>query len=301
MRTDKQGQENAAEAECTAGNENAVQKNRTAGTVQAAVTENAAEVKAKKACSPVGVFDSGVGGISVLRSLVDLMPGEDFYFFGDSANAPYGTRPEEEIRRLTLAHAQRMVQNGVKALVIACNTATSAAIAALRERYPDMPVIGIEPALKPAVLSAMHPRVIVMATPGTVSGEKFRKLLSTYRSQGDILPLACPGLMEYVEQGILEGPELDGYLEKLLSPLLEIKTDAIVLGCTHYPFVRESIRKIAGDDVRILDGSEGTAHQLQRRIEEEGLSNPRRSGGRVIIEMSLPEKEGLARALLTGR
>ena len=257
------------------------------------------EEKERLRKSSIGVFDSGVGGVSVLRCMVRLLPGEDFYYFGDSVNAPYGTRPEEEIRALTLQHVDRMVQMGVKAVVIACNTATSAAIRTLRETYPDIPMIGIEPALKPAVLTGPHPRVVVMATPGTVAGKKFHLLLGQYREEAQIVPLACPGLMEFVENGILSGEALDTYLKDLLLPVMTEPVDALVLGCTHYPFVRNSITGIVGDTVRILDGSEGTAHQLKRRLREEGLLRDRQEGGSVTFEMSLPEKADLARRLLS--
>ena len=170
---------------------------------------------------PVGVFDSGVGGISVLRELVRLMPGEDYLFFGDSANAPYGVRPREEIKDLTLGHVQRMMDQGIKAVVIACNTATSAAISDLRAVYPNMPVIGIEPALKPAVMTASHPKVLVLATPGTVAGEKFRHLVHGFEEQADIQALPCPGLMEFVENGQMDSPELYDYLENKLAAYRE--------------------------------------------------------------------------------
>ena len=154
---------------------------------------------------PIGVFDSGVGGISVLRELVAQMPNENYIFFGDSKNAPYGTKTLEEVQQLTCADAEYLLSRGVKALVVACNTATSAAIRILREKYADMPVIGIEPALKPAVRAGGHPRVLVMATPMTLREEKFHALMQRFESDAEILRLPCPGLVEYVEQGVLEG------------------------------------------------------------------------------------------------
>ena len=154
---------------------------------------------------PIGVFDSGVGGISVLRELVAQMPNENYIFFGDSKNAPYGTKTLEEVQKLTCADAEYLLSRGVKALVVACNTATSAAIRILREKYADMPVIGIEPALKPAVHAGGHPRVLVMATPMTLREEKFHALMQRFESDAEILRLPCPGLVEYVEQGVLEG------------------------------------------------------------------------------------------------
>ena len=156
---------------------------------------------------PIAFFDSGVGGISVLRHAVKLLPNEDFLFFGDSANAPYGTRPKQEILELTLSHAARFHARGIKALVIACNTATSAAISELRRIYTDIPVIGIEPALKPAALMSPHPTVLVMATPGTVNGNKFHDLLGHYSGKADVIPLGCPGLMEFVKRVTPKAPK----------------------------------------------------------------------------------------------
>ena len=249
---------------------------------------------------PIAFFDSGVGGISVLREAVKLLPQEDFLFFGDSANAPYGTRPREEILQLTLGHAARFYERGIKALVIACNTATSAAITDLRRIYPSIPVIGIEPALKPAALMSSHPTVIVMATPGTVRGNKFHDLLGHYAAQAEVIPLGCPGLMEFVENGDTDGPEVTAYLTALLTPYLETAhVDAIVLGCTHYPFVAPVIRRVAGENVRIFDGGEGTARELRRRLTQENLLRDEAHSGSVLFENSLPERIGLCRSLLS--
>lgn len=248
---------------------------------------------------PIGVFDSGVGGVSVLREMVRLLPHEDFLFFGDSANAPYGTKTPEEVCRLTLDRAAYLVSRGAKALVIACNTATSAAIIPLREKYRDIPVIGIEPALKPASMVKEHPTVLVMATPMTVKGEKFHELASRFEGRTNVVPLGCPGLVELIENGMTEGPEIRGCLEDLLQPVLaSVKVDAVVLGCTHYPFVREEVRRIVGEDVPVLDGSLGTARELKRRLEECGLLSGRKRPGSVIFESSLPGKEKLCEKLL---
>lgn len=253
-----------------------------------------------RALLPVGVFDSGVGGISVLREMVKLLPKEDFLFFGDSANAPYGTKTPEQVRKLTMRQVRKLREQGVKAVVIACNTATSAAIGTLREAFADMPVIGIEPALKPAVALGKAPVVVVMATPATVNGDKFHHLTEQYQGEASIYPVACPGLMEFVEQGIFEGPEVEDTLRRLLSPCLEKDPDALVLGCTHYPFLRRAIRKVAGDKPVILDGSIGTAYQLRARLQKNGLLAERSRPGKVCFQMSLPGKEALCRRLLEG-
>ena len=192
---------------------------------------------------PIAVFDSGLGGISVLRALVQRLPGEDFLYFGDSANAPYGVRPVAEVRRLTQDVIGRLYDRGIKAAVIACNTATSAAIGPLRAAFPDIPVIGIEPALKPAV--AHHRRVLVLATPLTLREEKFVALMHQCAGCAEIVPLPCPELVEFVERGELDSPALTAYLARQLGPYAG-RVDAAVLGCTHFPFARRAIRAALG-------------------------------------------------------
>ena len=175
---------------------------------------------------PIGVFDSGVGGISVLRELVALMPNENFIFYGDSKNAPYGTKTLEEVRKLTLADAEYLRSRNVKALVVACNTATSAAIHILREKYQkEIPVIGIEPALKPAVSVKENPRVLVMATPMTLREKKFHNLMQKFQDQAEIISLPCPGLVEFVERGELSGEALEHFLKNLFAPYQEAVFD----------------------------------------------------------------------------
>lgn len=240
---------------------------------------------------PIGVFDSGLGGISVLRELVALMPQENYIFYGDSKHAPYGTKTLQEVQQLTCADAEHLVGQGVKALVVACNTATSAAIPILRKKYADIPVIGIEPALKPAVLAKEHPRVVVMATPMTLREEKFRKLMDKFKEQAQILPLPCPGLVEFVERGELTGALLEQFLTELFAEYKEQTIDCVVLGCTHYPFVREMIQKVLGNQVLIFDGGAGTARETQRRLRENGLLNPSQERGQIEIQNSLDTKE----------
>lgn len=249
---------------------------------------------------PIGVFDSGVGGISVLRELVALMPNENYIFLGDSKNAPYGTKTLSEVQQLTLADASKLMERRVKALVVACNTATSAAIKILRHKYPDMPVIGIEPALKPAVMWAEQPRVLVMATPMTLREEKFQALMHRYETRAQILPLPCPGLVEFVERGELDGPGLERFLTELFAEYMENPVDCVVLGCTHYPFVKKMIGKVLGSHVKIFDGGAGTARETRRRLEERGLLNPSEAKGEVMLYNSLESEkvDTLARFLL---
>ncbi len=258
---------------------------------------------------PVGVFDSGVGGISVLRQLLKILPEERFDYVGDEANAPYGTKSPEMIRALTFRQVEQMRERGIKALVVACNTATSAAIAALRERYPDMPIAGIEPAVKPAAESRDHPTVLVMATPGTVKGRKLQKLMQRFSGKAEIIALGCPGLMEFVERGELSGDGLHAYLRDLFNRWLpethggKCPADAIVLGCTHYPFVKKAIREVVGEKPDIIDGSLGCAMQMKRLLEQQDLLSRKHTADagdweRIDWHMTMPGREKLLRTLL---
>lgn len=243
---------------------------------------------------PVAVFDSGMGGISVLRELVKIMPNEDFIYYGDSANAPYGTKSLEEVRTLTCQHARDLFESGAKGLVVACNTATSAAVRVLREKYPYIPIVGIEPAVKPAVKSAEHPIVLVMATPMTIKEQKFQKLMERYKGEAEIIPLPCPGLMNFVERGDLDGEDLQQYLEELLYEFKENRVDAVVLGCTHYPFVKKMIQHTLGEQVKVFDGGEGTAREMKRRLMEADLLNEQQKKGRIDFRNSLLDEDKIA-------
>lgn len=231
---------------------------------------------------PIGVFDSGVGGVSVLRELVRLMPQEHYLYFGDSANAPYGEKTTEQVRQLTMAAAERLIKRGVKALVVACNTATSAAIHVLREKYPDMVVIGIEPALKVAADRFPKGNIGVMATSVTLREEKFQHQTERF-PDARIYPIPAPGLVEKIEGGLLKDKQTYELLEELLLPY-QGRLDALVLGCTHYPFAAALIGEILGPETVLLDGGAGTARQTKRCLEAAGLLNEGR--GSITIESS---------------
>lgn len=234
---------------------------------------------------PIAVFDSGVGGISVLKELVAQMPGERFLYFGDSANAPYGVRPTDEVRALTMQRVEELMARGVKAVVVACNTATSAAIEDLRRDHPEEIIVGIEPAVKLAAEQCPWGRILVMATPVTLREHKFQELMVRFSGVHPVEGLPCPGLVELVEAGQTEGGQVEEYLTRVLKPVLREDTAAIVLGCTHYPFVRRAVEKIAGPKVAVIDGSAGTARETKRRLEQAGLL---REGdqGEVTLESS---------------
>ena len=235
---------------------------------------------------PVAVFDSGVGGLSVLPELTKRMPRESFVFFGDAASAPYGERTTEEVRRLTDEAVTRLIADGAKAVVIACNTATSAAAGYLREKFPDVPIIGMEPALKPAAEAGEHPRVLVMATPLTIREEKLRALSDKLRDKADFVFVPCHGLVEAVECGDVDGDGTLSLVTEILEPRLD-GVDSIVLGCTHYAHVRGLIAEVAGPDVMIFDGAAGTARETERRLyEADLLTDSEENGGITLLSSS---------------
>ncbi|MGN0774725.1 MAG: glutamate racemase [Candidatus Ventricola sp.] len=242
----------------------------------------------------IAVFDSGVGGVSVLRELVKLMPQERYLYFGDSANAPYGTRPTAEVRALTLAAAERLMARGCKALVVACNTATAAAIVELRAKYPDRIIIGIEPALKVAADHFPGGEVGVMATEVTLREEKFDVLLHRFTQTCTVHKIPAPGLVELVELGMAVSEESEALLRPLLSPYRD-RLAAVVLGCTHYPFAAPVIGRLLGEHTALLDGGPGTARQTKRRLEAEGLLGD--GPGELLIENSSGSQEMVALCL----
>jgi len=247
----------------------------------------------------IGLFDSGVGGISVLRHMVRLMPEERYLYFGDSANAPYGTKTKQQVRELSFAVAEKLLKRGIKALVVACNTATSAAIQELRAAYPDLIVVGIEPALKLAADRFPGGNLGVMATPMTLREEKFDILLHRFDEQCTVSRIPAPGLVELIEQGKGNSPEAEALLRMLLKDYIG-RIDALVLGCTHYPFASDAIRRVLGDCVALLDGGDGTARETKRRLEAAGLMHD--GPGEITIENSSgdPRLIRLAYQLLEG-
>lgn len=235
----------------------------------------------------IAVFDSGVGGISVLRHLRRLLPGERFLYFGDSANAPYGTRSTEEVRALTLAAAEKLMTIApLKALVLACNTATAAAVEDLRARWPELIVIGIEPALKVAADHFPGGRVGVMATAVTLREEKFDHLLHRFDAGCSITKIPAPGLVSLIEQGKVDDPETVALLHAILDPYRG-KLDALVLGCTHFPFVSGAIARVLGEAVALLEGGGGTARETRRRLTEADLLYD--GPGEILIRNSSPD------------
>lgn len=235
---------------------------------------------------PIAVVDSGMGGITVLRKLHRIMPNENYIYFGDSANSPYGIKTKEEIKNLTVDAVEMLMKRGAKSVVIACNTATSAAAAYLREKYPDYPFVGLEPAIKPAALSGQWPRVLVLATPLTLKEDKFNKLMARFENEAEFIKLPAPELVGFVESCNLDSPEEIEYLEKILAPYSDNRVDAVVLGCTHFPYARRQIQRILGDEVLVFDGSLGAARQCRRLLEARNLLNDSLSEGTILFENS---------------
>ena len=216
----------------------------------------------------IGFFDSGLGGISVLHEARRVMPNENYLFFGDNKNAPYGPRPLEEIRALSAAGVGRLLERGVKAVVIACNTVTSAYAEIVRAEHPELPIIGMEPALKPAYFARHGGKVIVLATDATLRLEKFKRLQALYGD--DAIPVVGHGLVELVESGRAHSPEAERTVRTLLAPYADAQIDAVVLGCTHYPYLREPIQRLF-PRAKLFDGREGTVLHLKAQLEKYGL------------------------------
>mgnify|MGYP002577423807 FL=1 len=241
----------------------------------------------------IAVFDSGLGGLSVLRHLRRRMPGERFLYYGDSAHAPYGVRSRAEVEALTLSTAERLMGRGLKALVVACNTATSAAIEPLRAKYPDLIVVGIEPALKLAADRFPGGRIGVMATPVTLREEKFCHLLTRYAAKCQVYQIPAPQLVPLIEEGRVDTPIMEQTLHGLLDPFAD-KMDALVLGCTHFPFASHAMERLLGPRVAVLDGGDGTARETLHRLEAADLLE--KGPGQLILENSLGTQDILRRS-----
>ena len=219
----------------------------------------------------IGVFDSGSGGMSVLREILKVLPGQSYVYYADNAFCPYGEKTAEFITERSIAISGALLDKGVQIIVVACNTATSAAIAALRREYPQIRFIGMEPAIKPAALGTESGVIGVLATPGTLKGEKYLEIKEMYSNKIKIEEHAGEGFVELVENGVLDGPQAEETVRRSLQPLLEKGADRIVLGCTHYPFLSEVISRIAGPSVKVIDPAPAVARHLLEVLEEEGI------------------------------
>ncbi len=224
--------------------------------------------------TPIGVFDSGVGGLSVWREIVRQLPAEDTLYFADQAHIPYGQRSLDEVRRLTEDVTRFLLGQDAKLIVVACNTASGAALHALREKFPEVPFVGMEPAVKPAVEHTRTGIIGVIATAATFQGDLFARLVQRFGNGFDIHTQACPGLVEAVEAGALDTPETESLLRRYLTPLLDAGIDQLVLGCTHYPFLSPLIQRIVGPEVRLIDPAPAVARQVERVLTQRDLLAP---------------------------
>ncbi|MBW6466699.1 MAG: glutamate racemase [Brevefilum sp.] len=249
---------------------------------------------------PIGAFDSGVGGLSVLRAIRELLPHEHVLYLADQAHIPYGPRQKAHIRDFSFGITDFLLGHGAKLIVVACNTASAAALHDLRVRYPEVPFVGMEPAVKPAAAVTHSGRVGVLATPTTFSGDLYAALVDRFAKGIEIFQSTCPGLVEEIERGDLESPAIRAILEGVLSPMLAEGVDTVVLGCTHYPFVIPVIQAITGPEVRTIDPAPAIARQTQRLLAEHAWLNPVKVAGELQFFTSGPPAglEGLLPRLL---
>ncbi len=227
----------------------------------------------QSSASPIGIFDSGVGGLSVLRAIRTQMPNESVIYFGDQGHIPYGPRPMEQIRDFSEAITKFLLEHNAKIIVVACNTASAAALKYLRGTFPDVQFVGMEPAVKPAAEHTQTGRVGVLATPATFQGALYASVVERFANGVELFQNTCSGLVQQIEQGNLNGSETRRILEDALRPMLEKDIDTVVLGCTHYPFVIPLIQEIAGEKVRVIDPAPAVARQVRRLLEAGGLRN----------------------------
>ena len=255
--------------------------------------------------APIGVFDSGVGGLSVLREIRQLLPNETLLYVADSGHVPYGEKSPEYIRERCVLITEHLLAQGAKALVLACNTATAAAAAELRERYADLPIIGMEPAVKPAAAATRSGVVGVLATTGTLKSAKFAALLDRFAADVRVITQPCPGLVEQIEAGELNSPRTRALLQGWVEPLLAEGCDTLILGCTHYPFIKPLLGELLPANVSLIDTGAAVARQLQRVLAERQLlaSGPARpaqfysSGNCEQLQQVLPLLWGPAAAV----
>jgi len=239
--------------------------------------------KKPSAASPIGIYDSGVGGLTVLRAVRELLPHEDLLYFADQAKVPYGNRPLEEVRALAEGVTRYLMERGAKLIVVACNTASAAALKHLRALYPDFPFVGMEPAVKPAAEQTLSGKVGVLATPSTFQGEMYASVVERFAKDVQVFQATCPGLVRQIEKGYLSTPKTRMILEEALKPMLKEGADTLVMGCTHFPFVIPLIREIAGEDVRVIDPAPAVARQVKRVLEAGGLLRASDSVGKTVF------------------
>src|SRR5687767_10377327 len=230
---------------------------------------------------PIGIFDSGVGGLSVLRAVREQMPNESIIYFGDQGHVPYGSRSMKQIQDLSEGITNFLLKQNAKIIVVACNTASAAALKYLRAKFPAVQFVGMEPAVKPAAEYTQTGKVGVLATPATFQGALYASVVERFANGVELLQNTCPGLVQEIEQGNLGGEKTRQILEDALLPMLAKNIDTVVLGCTHYPFVIPLIQQIVGENVRVIDPAPAVAKQTARLLEAKGMRNKSDSKGDV--------------------
>lgn len=233
--------------------------------------------------NPIGIFDSGVGGLSVLREIRSLMPNETIIYFGDQIHVPYGARSMEQIQNFSEGITKFLLKHNSKIIVVACNTASAAALKYLREKFPDVQFVGMEPAVKPAAEKTQTKKVGVLATPTTFQGALYASVVERFASDVEIFQNTCSGLVNQIEAGEVDSEKTKKILEDALLPMLEKNIDTVVLGCTHYPFVIPLIEKIVGENVRVIDPAPAVAKQVERLLEARKLRNLTNENGEVVF------------------
>lgn len=233
--------------------------------------------------NPIGVFDSGVGGLSVLRSIREQMPAEDLIYFGDQGHVPYGARSMEQIQSFSEGITKFLLKHDSKIIVIACNTASAAALQYLRATFPEVSFVGMEPAIKPAAEKTQTGKVGVLATPATFQGVLYASVVERFGADVELFQHTCQGLVAQIEVGELDAPKTRAILEEALLPMLEKNIDTVVLGCTHYPFVIPLIELIVGENVRVIDPAPAVARQVKRLLEADGVINPGGRDARILF------------------
>ncbi len=238
--------------------------------------------------APIGIFDSGVGGLSVWREIVRLLPQESTLYLADQAHVPYGPRPPSEVRDYAKGITRFLLAQGAKMIVVACNTASGAALHTLRETFPAVPFVGMEPAVKPAAEATRSGIVGIIATPATFQGELFQQLVRRFASEVTLETQTCPGLVELIETGAQDAPETEVLLHQYLQPLVARGIDQLVLGCTHYPFLRPAIQRVVGNGVHLIDPAPAVTHQIERRLRHRGIQAPPGTGQHTFFTTGDP-------------
>lgn len=250
----------------------------------------------RSAPAPIGIFDSGIGGLSVFQEVRALLPQESLLYFADQGHIPYGPRPLEEVRSFSVAVTRFLLDQGAKMIVVACNAASAAALHSLRRLFPEVPFVGMEPAVKPATEQTKSGVVGILATPATFQGALYASVVERFANGVTLLQHTCPGLVERIEQGDLNGAGTRAILEEALIPMVKQGIDTVVLGCTHYPFVVPLMRQILGPHVRVIDPAPAVAQQVIRILDRDGLRAPGSKPGRLHFFTS-GDKERFAESL----